>query len=137
MNITTWMGTSTINRYTRDSVDRGYTVSFPAPAPYQIEKLVTVSLSGRDNPNENGVVHTGSYSFSFNAPVAPTITRLIPASSINIDTKINPLVFVFSDTWAGVNPDTISITIPQFSSGSIFYTGYTYSGSDLTITLTG
>lgn len=132
-----WTGDASKNKYTRNSKDRWYIVSFPAPAPYEIEKLITVSVSERDNANENGSVHTGTHVFSFNAPVPPTITRIIPSTSINIEPTIDPIVFVFSDAWAWVNPWTIQITIPQIISWSIFYTGYTYSGSDLSIILTG
>ena len=86
-----------MNRYTRDSADRGYNVSFSAPAPYEIEKLVTVTVQAADMPNENGNTHTGSYSFSFNAPSAPIITRITPATSTNILTNINPIVFKMTD----------------------------------------
>lgn len=134
---TTWAGNGSMNRYTRDSADRWYTVTFPAPAPYEIEKLVTVTIQASDNPNENGSTHTGSYSFSFNAPSTPVITRITPATSTNILTNINPIVFKMSDDRAGINPATIKITIPPVMSGStVLYTGYTYSGSDLTLVLT-
>lgn len=136
LNITPWTGTSSINQYTRDSEDRWYTVNFPAPAPYEIEKLVTVTVQAIDNPNENGNIHTGNDSFSFNAPSTPTITRITPASSSNIDPTIDPIVFHVEDDWAGINPDTISITIAQVLSGTnILYTWHTYSWSELTITL--
>jgi len=81
-----------------------------------------------DNPNENGNIHTGNYSFSFNAPSDPTIARITPSGSTNIDPKIDPIVFHFEDDRAGVNPDTISLTIPEIMSGiDLIYTGYTYS----------
>ena len=136
LNITTWLWNSSINRYTRDSKDRWYAVNFPAPAPYEIEKLVTVNVQWVDNPNENGNIHTGNYSFSFNAPSLPTIARIAPSLSTNINPKIDPIIFHFEDDWAGVNPDTISLTIPEILSGStVIYTGYTYSWSDFTIIL--
>jgi hypothetical protein len=137
LNVSPWAGDGSRNRYTRDSQNRWYTVNFNAPAPYEIEKLITVQVTERDNANENGNVHTGNHSFSFNAPVPPTITRLVPSTASNIDPTIDPITFIFADTWAGVNPNTISISIPQIISWSIFYTWYTYSWSDLTLTLTG
>lgn len=128
LNSTTWAGNGSINTSTRDSADRGYTVNFPAPAPYEIEKLVTVSVQASDNPNENGNTHTGTLSFSFNAPSTPVITRLNPASSINVPTNITPIIFRMTDDWAGIDPDTIQITIPAITSGAtLIYTGYTYS----------
>lgn len=136
LNIIPRTGDTQKNRYTRDSENRWYLVNFPAPAPYEIEKKVSVILEATDNPNENSAVHTNTYSFSFNAPSTPIITRIQPATSTNIDTRINPIIFRFEDDWAGINPNTISITIPEILSGStVLYTWYTYSWSDLMITL--
>jgi hypothetical protein len=78
-------------------------VTFPSPAPYEIEKLVTVNISVTDNPNENLQTHTGTPSFSFNAPQAPTITRITPAGNSNIIPTLSPLVFQFADDRAGIN----------------------------------
>lgn len=134
---TPWAWDGSKHRYTRDSADRWYTVSFSAPAQYEIEKLVTVMIQASDNPNENGTTHTGISSFSFNAPSTPVITRISPATSINVISNIDPIVFTMSDDRAGINPTTIQITIPAIMSGStVLYTGYTYSGSDLTLVLT-
>ena len=136
MNIITRTGDSGKNRYTWDSEDRWYNVSFPAPYPYEIERLVTVSMQATDNPNENLITHTGSHTFSFNAPSNPIIQRIEPSSSTNIDPNIAPIIFHFEDDRAWVDPDTISITIPQIMSGlDILYTWYTYSWSDLTLIL--
>ncbi len=128
-------GNASSNRYTWNSKTRWYLVSFPAPAPYEIEKQVNVNISVTDNPNENLQTHTGTPSFSFNAPQAPTIVRVSPAGSTNVSTNLSPIVFKFFDDRAGIDTWTIKITIPQYSSWSKFYTWYTYSGSDLTITL--
>lgn len=137
LNITPWTGNGSINADTRDSADRWYMVNFPAPDPYEIEKLVTVTVQATDNPNENSNVHTGTYSFSFNAPSTPTITRLSPASSINVATNISPIVFRMADDWAGINPATIKIRIPAVMSwATLLYTGYTYSWTELTLLLT-
>ena len=136
LNITPWTGNGSINADTRDSADRWYMVNFAAPDPYEIEKLVTVTIQATDNPNENSVIHTGTHSFSFNAPSIPTITRLSPATSINVATNISPIIFRMADDRAGINPDTIKITIPAIMSwATLLYTWYTYSGSDLTLLL--
>ena len=136
LSITPRTGDAQKNRYTRDSENRWYAVHFAPPAPYEIEKEITVILEAKDNPNENFVTHTNTYSFSFNAPSTPTITRISPATSTNVDTRTNPFVFHIEDDRAGIDPNTISITIPAILSWStVLYTGYTYSWSDLMITL--
>jgi hypothetical protein len=43
---------------TRQNKTRGYNLSLPAPAPYEIEKQVYVNISVTDNPNEYGNTHT-------------------------------------------------------------------------------
>ena len=136
LNITDRTGNTSTNKYTRNSKTRWYLVSFPSPAPYEIEKQVNVYISGSDNPNENWQTHLGTPSFSFNAPQAPTISRISPAWSTNISPTISPITFQFNDDRAGINTWSIKITIPQFSSWTKFYTWYMYSGSDLTISLT-
>lgn len=138
LNIALWTGDASHNRYTWNSKDRGYTLYFDPPAPYEIEKLVTVSYQAVDNPNENGLVNTGNYTISFNAPIVPIITSIYPiASSTFVDwkkTKVFKLYFY--DDRAGVDTWTIQITIPTIMSwAEVLLTGYTYSGSDLNITL--
>jgi len=137
LSIITWTGNTNINQFTRNSKERGYVVSFPAPAPYEIEKLVTLTIVWADNHNELGATHTGTFVLSFNAPQAPTITMNSPTNNATfIDTTINPLLFHFEDDWAWINTGTIAITIPDiYSWGELLYTWYTYSGSDLTISL--
>ncbi|MFA7298569.1 MAG: hypothetical protein WC010_02885 [Candidatus Absconditabacterales bacterium] len=137
VSITERTGDAGHNMLTRQNKIRGYTLSFPAPAPYEIEKLVTVNISVTDNPNEDNTTHTGTPSFSFNTPQNPTIARISPAGSSNISTTFSPLIFTFTDNRAGIDTGTISITIAEYSSGTKFYTGYTYSGNELSIILTG
>jgi len=79
VSITERTGDAGHNMLTRQNKIRGYTLSFPAPAPYEIEKLVTVNISVTDNPNEDNTTHTGTPSFSFNTPQNPTIARISPA----------------------------------------------------------
>lgn len=137
LNRSDWIGNVTSNRYTRNSKTRWYNVSFLPPAQYEIEKLITVNVSVSDNANENGETHTGTTTFSFNAPQNPIITKISPTGNTNVPTNLSPVIFNFTDDWAGINTWTIKITIPQYSSWSKFYTWYTYSGNDLTITLIG
>gem|GEM_PF-1344284 len=80
---------------------------------------MTVTVQAVDNPNENGNIHTGNDSFSFNAPSLPSITRITPSTSTNVDPNIDPIIFHIEDDWAGINPDTISITIPEILSGAM------------------
>ncbi len=131
----TW--TNTINMLTRQNKIRWYFLSLTAPAPYEIEKQVYVYRTGIDNPNPDGNIHTGHWSFSFNAPQNPTITRIQPSTSSNIPTTFSWFVFNFEDDRAGVDTGTISITIPEYHSWTKFYTGHTYSWNELTITLIG
>lgn len=139
LNITPWIGNSGINRYTRDSANRGYAVNFPAPLPYgyEIEKEVTMVISWSDNPNELWTTHTGSFTIVFNSPVPPTITMTSPNDGATfIGPKITPISFAFSDARAGIDTWSIEITIPEiYSWTDLLYTGKTYSGTDLTITL--
>ncbi|HCB51165.1 TPA: hypothetical protein DEP21_01080 [Patescibacteria group bacterium] len=63
-----------------------------------------MQLQATDNPNEDSAIHTGTYSFTFNAPQNPTITRLLPSTSTFVSpSKTNPLKFYVADDWAGVN----------------------------------
>ena len=138
LNIIPWTGNSWINRYTRDSADRGYAVSFPAPIPYgyEIEKEVTMIISWSDNPNELWTTHTGSFTVIFNSPVNPVISMTSPNNGATfIGPKISPITFDVQDIWAGIDTWSIEITVLEIYSGTdLLYTGKTYSGTDLTIT---
>lgn len=138
LNIILWTGDTTHNRYTWDSQDRGYRISFAPPVAYEIEKQVTVTGQVVDNPNETGAIHTGTLSLSFNAPQVPVITPLYPLSgAVFVEWKNTLKVkFYFTDDRAGIDTWSIRITIPQIMSGvDVLMTGYTYSGSDLEIIL--
>lgn len=139
LTITTWPGDDTHNRYTRDSEDRGYDIRFTAHTPYgyEVEKAVTIVITGADNPNLSGITHTGNFTIIFNTPQNPTITMDAPTSGATfVNTNYSPLEFTFTDDRAGIDTWTISITIPTIFSGmDILYTGKTYSGNDITITL--
>ena len=128
-------GNSSIHMLTWQNKIRGYTLSIPAPSPYEIEKQVYVNISVTDNPNEYNETNTWTPSFSFNAPENPTITRIQPSTAIDIPPNFGPFVFNFEDDRAGIDTGSISITIPEYSSWSKFYTGHTYSGNELTFTL--
>jgi len=138
LTITPWWGDATKNRYTWDSADRWYTVSFPAPSPYgyEVEKEVSVIITWSDNANEVWTTHTGTFSFIFNTPVNPVISMITPTNgSTYINPKINPIIFSFVDVWAGINTWSIQLTVPAiYSWATLIYTGKTYSWSDFTIT---
>lgn len=128
--ISNWNWDTTRNALTWDSEKRWYNVSINPPFPYEVEKQVTVSISVSDNPNEYGQTHTGTHTFSFNKAVAPTITRISPATSTFVSpSKIYPISFFISDDWAWV--DTGSVVITTTYSGGEFV----YSWSDLNFTL--
>lgn len=131
-----WTGATDKNQYTRDSKERGYLIGFSAPAPYEVEKLVTITIVGADNPNELGSTHTGTFMLSFNAPQDPTIDMITPVPNTTfVDTKISPLVFHFEDDWAWIDTGSIHITLPTlYSWTDILYTGHVYSWTDLIIT---
>lgn len=133
LNISDWNWDSTKNALTWDSERRWYNVSFDAPFDYEIEKEITVNISVTDNPNENGKIHTGNYHFSFNAPEPPTITRTYPTANTFVSPNKNfAISFNMSDTWAGVETWSITITIPEIMSGDeILLPSYVYSWSDL------
>lgn len=137
--ITTWWGDSSINWYTWNSRDRWYTVSFAAPTPYgyEVEKKVTMTIIWSDNPNELSNTHTGNFVIVFNAPVNPVITMTSPNDGATfVRTKFSPIVFILTDDRAGIDTWSINITVPaMYSWLDILYTGKTYSGTDLTITL--
>ena len=137
LSISNWGWTTSVNALTWDSERRWYNVSFGAPFSYEVEKQVNVSISVTDNPNENWQTHTKPYNFSFNAPVAPTITRVYPST----DTFVSPsknfaISFDMSDDWAGIDTWSIKITIPQIMSGDeVLLSSYVYSWSDLNFEL--
>lgn len=140
LTVSDWNWTTDKNALTWDSERRWYNVSFNAPFPYEVEKKVTISVSVSDNPNENWATHTGTKIITFNAPVLPTITMLEPINTgFSSPSKNNPLKFYFSDDWAGVDSGTISLEIKAitWNDDEIIMTGYIYSGSDLSIVLSG
>lgn len=130
LSISDWNWDNTKNALTWDSERRWYNVSFGAPFTYEVEKKVTVEISVSDNPNENGKVHTGTKTFSFNAPVAPEILPISPSTSDFVSPSREFITFKVSDDWAGV--DTWKVVISTIYSGKEFI----YSGSDLTFVLT-
>ena len=126
LTISDWNWSSTMNALTWDSERRWYNVSINPPFPYEVEKKVTVNISVSDNPNENWQTHTQTKSISFNTPVAPTISRISPATDTFVSPSKNfPISFYISDAWAGV--DTSSVAINVSYSGEEFI----YSWSDL------
>lgn len=135
--IVDWLGDWTRNEYTWNSKRRWYDVSFVAPAPYEIEKTVTVNFEVVDNANETGAVHTGTTSISFNAPQAPVLQRILPSTDTFVSpSKANPIKIYISDDWAGVDTGSIKISIPTIMSwAEQVMTGYTYSWSELTFVL--
>jgi hypothetical protein len=135
--ISDWLGDGSRHQYTWDSQRRGYDVSFAAPAPYEVEKTVTVTFEAVDNPNETWAIHTGTASVSFNTPQNPIITRLLPSTDTFVSpSKANPIRLFVSDDWAGINTGSVKITIPKIMSwAEQLMTGYTYSWSELAFTL--
>lgn len=137
LTITAWTGDASHNQWTWDTERRWYVVSFAAPTSYPVEKQITVTLQAVDNPNETGSIHTGTASFSFNAPLSPTITRILPSTNTFVSpSKLNPIRLFVSDDWAGVDTGSIKITIPTIMSWATqLMTGYIYSWSALNFTL--
>ena len=135
LSISNWDWTTSVNALTWDSERRWYNVSFDAPFSYEVEKQVNVSISVTDNPNENWQTHTKPYNFSFNAPEAPTISRVYPSPSTNefiSPSKNFAISFYIKDDWAGVDTGTVKITIPEIMSGDeVLLSSYVYSWSDL------
>ena len=131
LNVSNWNWiTDSINALTWDSERRWYNVSITPPFAYEVEKQVTVSISVSDNPNEFGLTHTGTHSFSFNKAVAPTINRTSPATSTFVSPSKNyPISFYISDDWAWVNTWSVVISV-TYSGGE-----FVYSWSDLNFTL--
>lgn len=135
--VSDWIWDGSRNQWTWNSNRRWYNVSFLAPAAYEIEKQVTVSLQAVDNPNENMQIHTWAYTFSFNASRNPIVTRLLPSSNTFVSpSKNNVIRFYVSDDWAGIDTWTTQITISTVMSWSQqLLTWYTYSWSELNFLL--
>lgn len=133
LTVSDWNWDAGKNALTWDSERRWYNVSINPPFEYEVEKEVTLDISVTDNPNENGQTHTKSQKISFNAPVAPTITRNYPS----IDTFVSPsknfaISFIIADSWAWVDTESIKISIQQIMSGDeVLLPWYIYSWSDL------
>jgi len=140
LHLVTWTWDATRNQITWDNYDRGYTLWFDPPMSYEVEKQVFVTGIAVDNPNYLSWVHTWLLNISFNAPRAPVITPLYPtANATYVDWRNTLQVQLYlSDDWAGIDTWTIEITLPEIMSGlDVLMTGYTYSGSDLEIVLSG
>lgn len=135
--ISDWLGDWSRHQYTWNSKRRGYDVSFAAPAAYEVEKTVNVVFEAVDNSNETWAIHTGTASISFNAPQNPIITRLLPSTDTFVSpSKLNPIRLFISDDWAGIDTGSVKITIPKIMSwAEQLMTGYTYSWSELSFTL--
>lgn len=140
LNISNWNWTSGKNELTWDSERRWYNVSFDAPFPYEVEKEIVIKVSVSDNANELWTTHTWTKQIKFNSPVPPTISMLEPTNTLfTSPSKNNPLKFYFSDDWAGVDSGTISLEIKEITweNDEIIMTGYVYSGSELSMSLSG
>lgn len=135
--IVDWAGDTLHHQYTWNSKTRWYDVSFSAPAPYEIEKLVTVVFEVADNPNENWQIHTWTKTISFNAPENPTFDRFLPSTNTFVSpSKVNPIRLFISDDWAGVDTWSVIITIPAIASWSEqLIAEHIYSWSDLSFAL--
>ncbi len=140
LNISNWNWTSGKNALTWDSERRWYNVSFDAPFPYEVEKEIVIKVSVSDNANELWTTHTWTRTIKFNSPVPPTIDMLEPTNTLFASpSRNNPLKFYFSDDWAGVDSGTISLEIKEITweNDEIIMTGYVYSGSELSMSLSG
>lgn len=136
LNISDFEWNSTINKFTWNSNIRWYNIFFNPPNPYPIEKQINVSIIVSDRPNEFWEIHTGTSSFSFNAPIAPTINMLAPYPTTFVNPRINEIKFYISDDWAGINTWSIKLTIPEIYSWSeLMMSWHTYSWNELTFIL--
>lgn len=137
LSISDWNWETSINALTWDSERRWYNVSINPPFEYEVEKQVTVNISVTDNPNEDGETHTKTESFSFNAPVAPSISRIYPSTNTFVSPSKNfEIKFYISDDWAWINTWSIIIKIPQIMTWEeVILNEYVYSGSDLNFEL--
>lgn len=140
LNLATRTWDATHNQITRQNKDRGYALWFDPPMPYEIEKQVFITGIAVDNPNYVSWIHTWYLNLSFNAPRVPVITPIYPLNGATYVDWRNTLQvqLYFSDDRAGIDTGSLKITLPQIMSWSqILMTGYTYSGSDLTLVLSG
>ncbi|MFZ2150975.1 MAG: hypothetical protein WAZ12_03340 [Candidatus Absconditicoccaceae bacterium] len=138
LTISDFTGNGSINKFTWDSEIRGYNISFSPPSPYPVEKQISITITAKDKANELGQTHTGTYSFSFNSPIAPVISMLSPSTTTFISPTLSQIKFYITDDRAGINTGSIKFTIPAIYSGAILLmSGYTYSGDDLTFVLSG
>lgn len=137
LTIVDWTGDASRNQWTWDSERRWYAVSFANPASYEVEKLINVTLESTDNPNELAQTHTQTTVFSFNAPQAPILQRILPSANTFVSpSKLNPIQVYVSDDWAGVATGSIKISIPAIMSwAEQLMTGYVYSWSELNFVL--
>lgn len=132
--------TSNRKAKTWDSHDRWYMLSIGMPN-WELEKPVTIILSGCDFPNETGAIHCATKSFTLNNTTNPTIKsgyntngttwrtdNVFPSSS-------NEYMIVVSDDPAGINSGSITITFSESTdlSGNSNPT-YILSWSELSIT---
>ena len=135
INVYTW--TFFPNKWTWDSKDRWYWVSFVNTSPFEVEKQVTITITWYDNPNYSSTTHNMDVDFVFNTPEKPTISMVTPLDWATFQsTNISLLKFQTNDSWAGVDTWSVKIEIPAIYSGvSLLMTWHIYSGSELTFSL--
>lgn len=133
LNIYPYTGSEFPNRRTWNSLDRGYWVEFKNEIPFEIEKQVTITVSGYDNYNSLGNRFLMNRTFVFNISENPSINIINPINaSDNQDYNLSGIYFYAKDSWAWIDTGNVFITIPSIYSGSeLLLTGYTYSWSEL------
>lgn len=133
LNIYPYTGSEFPNRRTWNSLDRGYWVEFKNEIPFEIEKQVTITVSGYDNYNSLGNRFLMNRTFVFNISENPSINIINPINaSDNQDYNLSGIYFYAKDSWAWIDTGNVFITIPSMYSGSeLLLTGYTYSWSEL------
>ncbi len=121
------------NKYTWNSVDRGYWIDFTNSNSFEVEKEVIITVTWLDNQNYVSSTNEMSETFIFNSPYDPTIGIVTPADNSEFQsTTISPLIFQVDDSWAGIDTGSVIIEIPVVMSGiTQLLTGYIYSWSDL------
>ena len=139
LNMSLYTGSQWPNRWTWNSLDRGYWVEFQNEAPFEIEKKVTIVITWYDNQNRNGNRFLMNKSFIFNLSENPKINLIYPENSSDYqDYNLSGIYFFVSDSWAWVDTWKVFITIPEIYSGTeLLLTGYTYSWSELEFELVG
>lgn len=137
LTTTAYTGTETPNTNTWDSVNRGYWIDFTNTNAFEVEKQVTITVTGYDNPNHTAQTHLMTRNFTFNIPAKPTMSITTPINGATFQSPtISPLKFQANDSWAGVDTGSIKIEIPQIMSwATLLMTGHIYSGSELIFTL--